>query len=194
MILGVVIISMLSGSLVTMLGYYTPFMIVSAVLTSIGAGLITTFQVDTNHPQWIGYQFILGAGLGFGLQQTMVAVQACLEGPDIAIGTAIMMFTQTLGGALFIAVAQNVFQNQLVSNIAAVHIQGLNPASVLTTGATELKHVFPEKFLPAVLTAYNDALTQTFYVSTGTACISIIGALCIEWKSVKGKMLETAPA
>jgi len=194
MILGVVIISMASGSLVTMIGYYTPFMLISAVLTSIGAGLITTFQVDTGSPHWIGYQFMLGAGLGFGLQQTMVAVQACLEGPDIAIGTAIMMFTQTLGGALFIAVAQNVFQNQLVSNIAAVHMEGLKSVSVLTTGATELKNVFPEEFLPAILTAYNNALTQTFYVATATACISIIGALCIEWKSVKGKPLEIAPA
>lgn len=194
MILGLVIISMASGALVTVLGYYTPFMVVSAVLSSVGAGLLTTFQVDTNHPQWIGYQFIFGAGIGFGMQQTMVAVQACLEGPDVAIGTAIIVFSQTLGGALFIAVAQNVFQNQLVSNIAAANIQGLNPALVLATGATELKNVFPEKFLPVVLTAYNDALTQTFYVSTGTACIMIVGALCIEWKSVKGKKIEMAPA
>ncbi|CRG91957.1 Putative HC-toxin efflux carrier TOXA [Talaromyces islandicus] len=194
MILGLVIISMTSGGLVTVIGYYTPFMIASAVLSSIGAGLLTTFKVDTGHPQWIGYQFIFGAGIGFGMQQTMVAVQACLEGPDVAIGTAIIVFSQTLGGALFIAVAQNIFQNQLVSNVAAAHIQGLNPALVLATGATELKNVFPDKVLPAVLTAYNNALDHTFYVSTGTACVTLIGALCIEWKSVKGKKIEMAPA
>lgn len=194
MLLGLVIVSMMSGGLITVLGYYTPFMFGSAVLSSIGAGLLTTFQVDTGHSKWIGYQFIFGAGIGLGMQQPMVAVQACLEGPDVAIGTAIIVFSQTLGGALFIAVAQNVFQNQLVSNIAAANIQGLSPAAVLATGATELRNVFPEKFLPVVLTAYNNALTQTFYVSTGTACITIIGALCIEWRSVKGKKIEMAPA
>lgn len=194
MILGLVIISMSSGGLVTVIGYYTPFMIASAILASVGAGLLTTFHVDTGHAEWIGYQFIFGAGIGFGMQQTMVAVQACLEGPDVAIGTAIIVFSQTLGGALFIAVAQNVFQNQLVSNIAAANIQGLNPALVLATGATELKNVFPEKVLPVVLTAYNDALSRTFYVSVGTACLTVVGALVIEWKSVKGKKIEMAPA
>jgi hypothetical protein len=194
MILGLVIISMSSGGLVTVIGYYTPFMIVSSVLASIGAGLLTTFEVDTGHAKWIGYQFMFGAGIGFGMQQTMVAVQACLEGPDVAIGTAIIVFSQTLGGALFIAVAQNIFTNHLVSNVAAANLEGLNPAAVLATGATELKNVFPEKILPAVLSAYNGALTQAFYVSTGTACITIIGALCIEWKSVKGKKIEMAPA
>lgn len=194
MILGLVIISMSAGGLVTVIGYYTPFMIASSVLASIGAGLLTTFEVDTGHAKWIGYQFMFGAGIGFGMQQTMVAVQACLEGPDVAIGTAIIVFSQTLGGALFIAVAQNIFTNQLVSNVAAANIEGLNPAAVLATGATELKNVFPEKFLPAVLSAYNGALTQAFYVSAGTACITIIGALCIEWKSVKGKKIEMAPA
>jgi hypothetical protein len=44
MILGLVVISMVAGSLVTVFGYYAPFMILSAVLTSIGAGLITTFK------------------------------------------------------------------------------------------------------------------------------------------------------
>lgn len=194
MILGLVVISMVAGSLVTVFGYYAPFMILSAVLTSIGAGLITTFKVDTDQPEWIGYQFILGAGLGLGLQQVMVAVQTCLEGADAAIGTAIMMFTQTLGGALFISVAQNVFQNQLISNIEGANIQGLNPDAVLAIGATELDSIVDKGAMPAVLTAYNDAIITTFYISTATACISFVAAICIEWKSVKGKKVEAVPA
>ncbi|KAH8693573.1 major facilitator superfamily domain-containing protein [Talaromyces proteolyticus] len=194
MILGLVIISMLGGGLVTVLGYYTPFMFASSVLMSVGAGLLSTFEVDTPHPQWIGYQFIFGAGVGFGMQQTMVAVQACLPAPDIAIGTSIMMFAQTLGGALFIAVAQNIFQTKLVSNVAAANIQGLDSALVLSTGATQIQTLIPKEFLPAVLTAYNSALTHTFDVAVGMACVTIIGACCIEWKSVKGKKIEMAAA
>ena len=192
--LSLVAISMLSGGLVTYIGYYTPFMIVSSVLTAVGAGLMTTFNVDTPSSQWIGYQFIFGAGVGFGMQQTMVAVQACLEGSDIAVGTAIVMFSQTLGGALFIAVGENVFENKLVSNIAAANLPGLNPALVLNTGATQIQKVIPTEYLAVVLTAYNDALTNAYYVSVAMSCLTLIGALSIQWISIKGKRIEMTAA
>jgi hypothetical protein len=187
-ILGLVIISMMGGVLVTVLGYYTPFMLISSVLMAIGAGLLSTFETDSNSPRWIGYQFLFGAGVGFGMQQTLVAVQTALPAADVPIGTAIMMFTQTLGGALFISVGQNVFTNQLIKNLASV-VPDLDSKLVLTVGATELKHAIPAQFLPGVLTAYNLALTQTFYVSVAAGALSIIGAAFVEWKSMKGKQV-----
>jgi hypothetical protein len=192
-ILGLVVISMLAGGLVTAVGYYTPFMLISAVLMAIGSGLLTTFEVDTGSPQWIGYQFIFGAGVGFGMQQTLVAVQTVLPAADVPIGTAIMMFSQTLGGALFISVAQNVFTNQLIKNLKTA-VPDLDPAIVLVVGATELKNQIEQRYLPGVLTAYNLALTQTFYVSVATATVSIVGAAFVQWTSMKGKKIEMAMA
>jgi hypothetical protein len=192
-ILGLVVISMTAGVAVTVLGYYTPFMLVSSVLMAIGAGLLSTFETDSNSPKWIGYQFLFGAGVGFGMQQTLIAVQTTLAADDVAIGTAIMMFTQTLGGALFISVGQNVFTNQLIKNLGAV-VPDLDPKIVLAVGATELKNAIPAQFLPGVLTAYNLALTQTFYVSVAAASLSIIGAVFVEWKSMKGKQITMAAA
>ncbi|KAJ4301169.1 MFS sugar transporter [Kalmusia sp. IMI 367209] len=192
-ILGLVIISMGAGGAVTALGYYTPFMLLSSVLMAIGAGLLSTFETDTNSPKWIGYQFIFGAGVGFGMQQVLVAVQTALPKEDIPIGTAIMMFSQTLGGALFISVGQNVFTNQLIKNLQTV-VPDLNPTIVLAVGATELKNAIEAKFLDGVLTAYNSALTQTFYVSVASASLSIIGAAFVEWKSMKGKEIVMAAA
>ncbi|KAJ4344607.1 MFS sugar transporter [Didymosphaeria variabile] len=192
-ILGLVVISMISGAAVTVVGYYTPFMLVSSVFMTIGAGLLSTFETDTNSAKWIGYQFIFGAGVGFGMQQALVAVQTALPKDDVPIGTAIMMFSQTLGGALFISVGQNVFTNQLIKNLQTV-VPDLNPSIVLAVGATELKNQIEEKFLSGVLTAYNAALTQTFYVSVATAAMSIFGAAFVEWKSMKGKEIVMGAA
>ncbi|KAI0588076.1 MFS transporter [Pyrenophora tritici-repentis] len=188
-ILGLVIISMLAGGAVTTLGYYTPFMLLSSVLMAIGAGLLSTLEVGCGSALWIGYQFIFGAGVGFGMQQTLVAVQTVLPVDDIPIGTAIMMFCQTLGGALFISVGQNVFTNQLIKNLSSV-VPELNAHIVLSVGATELKHVIDPRFLPGVLTAYNTTLTQTFYVSVACGAMSIVGAAFVEWKSMKGKQIQ----
>ncbi|ORY16260.1 major facilitator superfamily domain-containing protein [Clohesyomyces aquaticus] len=192
-ILGVVIMSMAAGILTTLLGYYTPFMLLSSVFMAIGGGLLTTFEVDTNSPRWIGYQFLFGAGVGMGMQQTLICVQTVLAAEDIPIGTAVMMFSQTLGGALFISVGQNVFTNMLIKNLRAV-VPDLNPTLVLTVGATELKNRIPVEFLAGVLKAYNKTLTQTFAVSVAVGAASIIGALFIEWRSMKGKNIQMAAA
>jgi hypothetical protein len=191
MILGLVVVSVFAGGAVTWLGYYTPFMYVSVVLMSIGAGLLTTFRVDSGHAKWIGYQFLFGAGVGMGMQQTLIAAQAALPKADIPIGTAIMMFAQTLGGALMVSVGQNVFTNQLVKNLAST-VPGLDTKIVLQTGATELQHQIPQQFYQGVLVAYNKALTETWYVAVALSVLAALGAAVIQWISVKGKKIETA--
>jgi hypothetical protein len=127
------------------------------------------------------------------MQQNIVAMQASLHEADIAVGTAIMVFCLTLGGALFLCVGENIFQNKLVSNIVAAHINGVN-ASLVSAGATEIRVIVPKESLPAVLVAYNGAITQAFYVATALAALSILGSILVPWNSVKGKNIEMVAA
>jgi hypothetical protein len=193
MILSLVIFSAVSGAVISQVGYYTPFVIASSILMSIGAGMLATLKTNSGSGEWIGYQILFGAGVGFGMQQALVAVQTVLKKEDIPIGTAIIMFSQTLGGALFISVAQNVFTNQLLHNLKQV-VPGLDPAIVLATGATSLKSVIDPKFLAGVQTAYNASIIDTFYVAVAMSALSIFGSVFFEWKSVKGKKIEMAAA
>jgi len=193
MILALVIMSIVAGGAVTATGYYNPFVIGSTILGSIGAGLITTWKVDTAHPAWIGYQALFGIGIGMGMQQPLIAVQAVLKQRDIPTGTAIIIFSQTLGGALSISIAQNVFNNQLIKNLLA-EVPDLDPSIVLVTGATSLKSVLSAENLDAVLRAYNLSLTQTYYIAVAFMSLSIFGALGLEWTSVKGKKIEAGGA
>lgn len=193
LILTLVVASIIAGGIITKVGYYTPFVIASSVFMSVGAGLLTTFATDTGHSKWIGYQIVFGFGVGLGMQQPLIAIQTVLPKSDVPIGTAIIMFSQTLGGALFISVAQNVFTNKLLSNLEAI-VPDLNPAIVLAAGATNLKNVVDPKDLSGVLTAYNGAIVNCFYVSVALAVVSIFGAVFMEWKSVKGKQIEMAAA
>ncbi|MDI1493351.1 MAG: MFS sugar transporter [Ramalina farinacea] len=196
MILSLVLASIVSGGSITALGYYTPFVYVSTVLMSIGAGLISTWKVNTGSGMWIGYQIIFGLGIGCGMQQPLIAAQTVLSLKDVPIGTSIINFSLTLGGALFISVGQNVFTNRLLSNLAS-SVPDVSSSLVLETGATSLKGAI-QRMNPGsvngVLTAYNGALAQTYYVSVAMACLSAFGAAALEWKSVKGKKLETVAA
>ncbi|KAJ5166138.1 uncharacterized protein N7482_004919 [Penicillium canariense] len=191
-IISVVVVSILAGGLVTACGYYTPFMIASSIIMTIGAGLLSTLEVDSGHPKWIGYQALFGIGLGLGMQQPMIVAQTALSAGDVPSGTAIVMFAQTLGGSIFISVAQNVFQNQLFQNLR-VDAPSANAAELVSAGATMLRSVVSGPVLERVLVAYNDAITQTFYVAVAMGALSLFGPIFIEWLSVKGKKVEMAP-
>ncbi|QVM10208.1 hypothetical protein D8B26_004869 [Coccidioides posadasii str. Silveira] len=186
LILSLVLGSIMAGGLVTATGYYNPFMFLCCVLMSIGAGLITTFTPTTGHPKWIGYQIAYGLGLGLGMQQAAVASQTILSKKDVPVGVALVFFAQSLGGAVFVAVAQNIFTNKLTEGLAK--IPDMDPSIILNIGATAIHKVVKDpETLTRVLAIYNDALTDAFRVALGLACASILGVIAVEWKSVKGK-------
>lgn len=190
MVLSLVFSSIITGNLITVVGYYTPFMIASSVFSSIGAGLMTTFATDTGHAKWIGYQVVYGFGLGLGMQQASVAAQTVLSRKDVPTGASLVVFTQTLGGALFVSIAQNVFANTLVSDISGV--AGLNAGMITKLGATELRNIVPPEYLSIVLQGYNHAIVKAFYVALAAACVSIVGALGMEWRSIKRRKQAAA--
>ncbi|APA06474.1 conserved hypothetical protein [Sclerotinia sclerotiorum 1980 UF-70] len=193
MVLTLVIVSIISGVGVTTIGYYAPFMIISSVIAAIGIGLLTTFKPDTNHAAWIGYQCLAGIGIGFGMQQPLIACQTVLDISQVPTGTSVIIFVQTLGGALFVSIGQNIFTNKLSENLAHF-VPDLDPAVVLNTGATSIQKDIAPQYLAGVTISYNNALTQSFLVAAVMAALTIIGSLAVEWKSVKGKKIEMAAA
>ncbi|KAJ5540507.1 hypothetical protein N7494_005583 [Penicillium frequentans] len=184
MVVSMIISSALGGLLVNLVGYYTPLMFLGSALLTIGSGLCTTFQVHTGNGKWIGYQIIIGIGAGVGFQQCINCLQTVLPLEDIPIGIAIITFAQSLSGALFISIAQTVFQNRLVASITK-YAPTISPGAIIEAGAAHLSHRVPKQALSSVLYAYNIAVTQTFYVSVAAAALSFIGAALVQWKSMK---------
>ena len=162
-------------------------MLASSAIISAGAGLYTTWRVDTGPAARIGYQALFGFGLGLGFQAPIIAAQTVMSIDDIPIATSAILFAQTLGGAIFVSVGESVFENRLASGLVA-RVPSVNPVAVISTGATGFRRVVDSEDLPAVLVSYNGALTKTFVVCVVMACLSMIGAAGMEWRSVKGEM------
>ncbi|KAH6867212.1 putative efflux pump antibiotic resistance protein [Thelonectria olida] len=189
MLLGSMVFSLIAGFLVPVISYSAPFMIAGSVLTSVGAGLITTWAPGTPSSHWIGYQVIMGAGAGCSLQQTLMVIQTVLTMDDIPTGTSLIAFLLNLGGAIFMSVGQNLFSNKLVKDIAA-NVPGLDLNAVVAAGATGFRKVVSSEMIAGVVSAYNEALVKTFQMCTGLAAAMIIGAVFVKWISVKGKHVE----
>lgn len=102
--------------------------------------MITTFSLDSPIRVWFGYQVLAGLGIGVGFQLGILVVQAVLPQEDIAVATACVQFFQSFGGAIFIAVAQTVFQNGLIEGIRR-DVPGLNPQIFINSGASQVRQV-----------------------------------------------------
>ncbi len=176
--------SILSGVVVQRLGYYTPVLIAGVSLTAIAAGLLTTLDLHTTKAKWVGFQILYGWGMGCSGQIPNIAAQTVLPKHEVPIGTSLMFFFQLLGGAIFIAVGQNVLNTQLAKNLA--HIPGFDPSVLKDAGATSITHV-PDSIKTVVLQGYNDALQRAFQVGLIMACLCVLSAVGMEWKSTKHK-------
>ncbi|MCJ1261325.1 hypothetical protein MMC22_001189 [Lobaria immixta] len=185
-ILGMIVGSVLGGSVVTVIGYYQPLMVLSGVITPVGAGLLTTFSVNTPHSHWIGYSALAGIGAGLGFQQPMLAAQVVLEKDDVPVGTSIMIFSQSLAGAVSISVGSTIFSNRLLAALKS-EVPQIDPSLVLGLGATNLRTAIPAPLLDAVLVAYNQAITETFYAAAATSGLAFFLAFGMELRSVKKK-------
>ncbi|KAJ6135426.1 hypothetical protein N7512_000586 [Penicillium capsulatum] len=191
MVLALVVASILSGATITRTGYYVPFMFVAVILISVGSGMITTFQVDTGHAAWIGYQVLFGLGLGSGMQQPTMAAQTVLDQADVSIGVALMLLFQSLGGAVWVAVSQNLYTNYLASALPG--IPGVKVEAILGAGATGLAEMVPADKLGAVKVVYNTALHRALFVPVALACVMILPALGMEWRNIKKESERRSP-
>jgi MFS family permease len=182
--LGLVIALLASGFLTSFIGYYTPGMLLGSALMSVGAGLTTTFHPSTTLGHVIAYQAIFGLGCGFAFQQPYIAVQTGLPSTDVPAAIVFLTFVQFLGNIVLLAASQNVLTNRLASGLTS-EIPQVDPAAVLNSGALNLKSIVPAQYLSKVLQIYNEALNSVFRVGLVAACVTVVGALGSEWKSIK---------
>lgn len=173
-----------SGVLVSKIGYHTPVLNVGTAIAVVACGLFTTFTVDTSKAEAIGFQVVIGTGLGLALIQSQNAVQTVLSRGDIPVGITTITFSQFLGGTIFVSVCQSILTNTLKSKLSS-SIPDLDVQQLSSTGATNLKNLVSEKMLPILLAAYNKGIVNVFYVSPAVALLAFVASLSLERRSVR---------
>ncbi|KAI0410291.1 putative efflux pump antibiotic resistance protein [Xylaria grammica] len=181
-VLSLVVSANISGILIKKTGYYVPAMIICPSLMTIGLGLMTTFRVNESSSHWIGYQFITGFGLGFGIQASNLATRAVLPMSDVPTGLAVIFFFQQLGGAIFTSVGQSLLSTFLVESIS--DIPGVNPSDLTNQGANDIISALPTEYQAEVKVVYNYAIVRIFKCAYGVAIVAVVAALFMEWKNV----------
>lgn len=175
-ILGISLMTIFSGVVITLTGHFVPLVVAGGTIATVGSGMLYTLDVGSPSSHWIGYQALAGLGFGLGIQISIIVSQAIVKKEDISSITAIMIFFQTISGAIFVSTGQSLFANQLIREVPK-YVPDLNPAVVVATGATQLRSTFSAADLPGVIRAYMSGLKDAYILGIALAGMAFLTSL-----------------
>lgn len=116
--------------------------------------------------------------------QPVIAIQTCLPEEDVAIATAVLVFAQYMGSAIYLSVCNTLFSTSLTEKLAE-EAPSMNADLIIASGATSFRTIVPEALLPAVLKAYVESIDLTFYVAVGLGAVAFAAAWGMGWIDTK---------
>ncbi|CAD6921657.1 unnamed protein product [Tilletia controversa] len=177
-IVGVIFSVMTTGIMVNLYGLYIPYLITGTALLSIGSGALYLLRPDSSQATWVGLQFLAGIGPGMAWMLPFIAASSALAPEDIELGSAIVIFFQTLGGTIFVSVAQSVFQNKFLVYLKA--LPNVDAGQVISHGLSAFRAFTSPEDLPAVLDAANQAINKTYLISAVLGALAFISVFGME--------------
>lgn len=171
-------IAILSGILLSHTGDYQIIMLVSAIFSTIGSSLIFTLGPESSTLQSIGYQILIGIGLGLSIQLSIVVCQNVVPASDLTRANTWALWTQLLGGAVVLAVAQSAVSNRLLA-VLPEFAPTVSSAAVLEAGPGNLRAELGAEQIGGVVRAYMSGLKIAFGLALALSCGSVVVALLV---------------
>lgn len=146
-------------------------------------------------------QILAGSGLGLCMQILLLAVQSALPVPDMASGTASVVFFRNLGGATGVAAFGAVMVTRLQTELAAAATAAaaeagegsetvsaeIAEAGRAAQGSPELVHSLPAPVREVVVGAFDHAMQAVFLLGIPIALVGLVAIACIKGAPLRGE-------
>ncbi|MFB7716916.1 MDR family MFS transporter [Nocardia sp. NPDC056100] len=173
MMVPVIVVSQIAGRVMSRTGRYKVFPILGALFLTAGSIAMATVDTGTSRLTSGSYMVLLGAGMGFLMQMTMLIAQNSVAMKDIGAASGVSTLFRTLGGSFGVALFGALFNRQLT---AAMTGQGN------TTGAQPDPSALgklPAAVRDAYLHGVASGIHSIFLWSAVLCAIGVIAALAI---------------
>ncbi|XDG01573.1 hypothetical protein ABKA04_001188 [Annulohypoxylon sp. FPYF3050] len=175
----------LSGALVTILGFYAPFIMIGTSIGVLGSGLFLMLDLETSTAEWAVFLVVCGVGTGIAINLPYTIFQAILMEDQVPTGNAAFQFMFQFGAALSLSVGQTIFLNQLKAS-AAVLTPSIPDNVLINAGAYNLRNLANSDELYDLLRqVYMNALHNTYVFPIVTAGLALLTTLAVEHKNIK---------
>ncbi|MFF4189269.1 MDR family MFS transporter [Streptomyces sp. NPDC001691] len=196
MLLSMMVVSLIAGRVTTNSGKYKIFPILGGALVVVGLFLLSTMDTTTTRLMSGVYMAVLGAGMGFLMQITMLVAQNSVEMKDMGVASSSTTLFRTLGSSFGVSIMGAIFTNRVGDEMT----RRLGAAA--SSGAGKLANAQLDQAslakLPApVREAYQYAVSSgthgTFLVGSIIAVAMFVAALFVKEVPLRGSAPAPTP-
>jgi EmrB/QacA subfamily drug resistance transporter len=199
LMVGLLVMSISSGQVISKTGRYRVFPIVGTALMTLGLFLLHLMGVST--PTYLDalYMLVLGLGLGSVMQVLVIIVQNGVPHSEIGVATAGATFFRSIGGAFGTAIFGAIFSNLLVGNLAN-HLHGIKiPAGFTSADVTPaMLDLLPAAVRHGFVNGYAETIQTVFLVAVPIAALAFFATWLIpqvelrKWSHAAGEQKPDA--
>lgn len=175
MVIGMLITSTGSGTIVGRTGRYKIFPVIGTALMALAFLLMSRMDPSTPAVVQSIYLIILGAGIGLSMQVLVLIVQNTSDFDDLGVATSGVTFFRTIGSSFGAAIFGSLFVNFLANRMAAA--LAASGASASAVSSPEALHRQPHNVAAPIVAAYADSLTEVFFWAAPVALVGFVLAL-----------------
>ncbi|WP_433529759.1 MDR family MFS transporter [Micromonospora sp. CA-263727] len=157
---GMLVVSLIVGRAITRTGRYRIYPIVGGVVMALGLTLLSLLDVGTSKTESSLYMIVLGVGMGFLMQTSMLIAQNSVEQKDLGAASGAATFFRSIGGSFGISLFGAIFANRLAGSAAGGAFSGGGEGSA-GLDIEQLKEL-PAQARELVLGGLADAISHVF--------------------------------
>ncbi|CAE6428748.1 unnamed protein product [Rhizoctonia solani] len=182
-VLSNVIITLTGSIIIKKTGYFLYMIFLGGIFRALAGGLLFTLTKESGSAKLIGYQIFVGLGGGMTLTNLLVAAQADVEHEKyVPQATALVTFTQYIGGITGLGIGGSIFASKLRHNLA-IYAPDI-PAELLLQSVYAIR-TFPEDAQGPIIEAYTQSLKWTYLLGVPAACFSLLATCLIRNRNIR---------
>ncbi|KAL5495946.1 hypothetical protein ACEPAI_1410 [Sanghuangporus weigelae] len=149
---------LIAGISVAKSGKYRPQLWLAWVSLIVAGGLLFTLKADSSRPKYIGYQVLIGLGLGILMTTAFFPVLAPLPVSLNANALAFFMFVRFFSQIWGVTVGGTILQNELQKRLPAEFLQKFPEGTSVAYSIIPVIPTLEEPFRTSVRVAFADSL------------------------------------
>ncbi len=110
-------VSLVVGNLITKTGKYKIFPVIGGAVMAVGMWLLSLQDVGTTRWTTAGFIAVLGLGMGFLMQTTLLIAQNSVEQRDLGVASSAATFFRSIGGSFGVSLFGAVFNHGLTGQL-----------------------------------------------------------------------------
>jgi len=123
-VVGLLFASTIVGRIVSRTGRYKRWMVGGAISLTVGLLLMGTLDETTSLVELAAFMVLVGAGVGFMMQNLVLVTQNTVGQRDMGAGSSLIAFFRSLGGAIGVSALGAVLASKVASDLKAPETGG----------------------------------------------------------------------